>query len=64
MSNALTNNMGIFETPVFEGSSSHIAKRVGLDGKMVDRLIIEGTAIVCGVVGINGRDYPRGSRPS
>jgi hypothetical protein len=54
----LTNDMGIFETPVFEGSTSHIAQRIGLDGKPVQRLIIEGTAIVCGVVGINGRDYP------
>ena len=56
---AITNSMGIFETPVFEGSTSHIAERIGLDGKPVKRLIIEGTAIVCGVVGINGRDYPR-----
>lgn len=56
---AITNNMGIFETPVFEGSTSHIGERIGLDGKPVKRLIIEGTAIVCGVVGINGRDYPR-----
>ena len=36
-----------------------MAERVGLDGKMVKRLIIEGTAIVCGTVGINGREYPR-----
>ncbi len=55
----VTNSMGIFETPVFEGSSSYMAERVGLDGKMVKRLIIEGTAIVCGTVGINGREYPR-----
>lgn len=55
---AITNNMGIFETPVFESSTSHIGERIGLDGKPVKRLILDGIAIVCGVVGINGREYP------
>lgn len=35
-----------------------IEDRVGLDGKPVKRLIIEGYAIVCDVSGINGREYP------
>jgi len=33
--------------------------RIGLDGKPVKRLIIEGYALVCDISGINGREYPR-----
>ena len=33
--------------------------RIGLDGKPVKRLIIEGYALVCDIAGINGREYPR-----
>lgn len=40
-------------------SSVRIEERVGLDGKPVKRLIIEGYAIVCDISGINGREYPR-----
>lgn len=48
----------LLESPVFEGSNAYVEDRIGLDGKPVKRLIIEGTAIVCGVAGINGREYP------
>lgn len=40
-------------------ASVRLEDRVGLDGKPVKRLIIEGYAIVCDVSGINGREYPR-----
>ena len=40
-------------------SRFRIEERVGLDGKPVNRLIIEGYAIVCDIAGINGREYPR-----
>lgn len=39
-------------------SKVRIEERVGLDGKPVRRLIIEGYALVCDVAGINGREYP------
>lgn len=45
--------------PASGESSVRIEERVGLDGKPVRRLIIEGYAIVCDVSGINGREYPR-----
>ena len=45
--------------PVYEGSAVREETRLGLDGKPVKRLIIEGYAIVCGVAGINGREYPK-----
>ena len=44
--------------PGSNGSSVKIEERVGLDGKPVKRLIIEGYALVCDVSGINGREYP------
>lgn len=45
-------------SPIFEGSNAYEEERTGLDGKPVKRLIIEGTAIVCDIAGINGREYP------
>lgn len=39
-------------------SKVRIEERVGLDGKPVRRLIIEGYALVCDIAGINGREYP------
>ena len=44
--------------PGSTGSNVRIEERVGLDGKPVKRLIIEGYALVCDVSGINGREYP------
>lgn len=45
--------------PGMAHSSVRIEERLGLDGKPVKRLIIEGYAIVCDISGINGREYPR-----
>ena len=45
--------------PGMAHSSVRIEERIGLDGKPVKRLIIEGYAIVCDISGINGREYPR-----
>lgn len=44
--------------PGFADSKVRIEERVGLDGKPVKRLVIEGYAIVCDIAGINGREYP------
>lgn len=49
----------ILSAPLFEGMSAREVERIGLDGNPVKRLIIEGTAIVCDIAGINGREYPR-----
>lgn len=50
----------LFENSLAAGGESAVREeqRLGLDGKPVKRLIIEGCAIVCGVPGINGREYP------
>jgi len=44
--------------PMLEASSVRMEDRMGLDGKPVKRLIIEGYALVCDIAGINGREYP------
>ena len=44
--------------PMFEASNVRMEDRMGLDGKPVKRLIIEGYALVCDIAGINGREYP------
>lgn len=44
---------------IFEGTSSSLVERKDIFGKPVQRLIIEGTAIVCDVPGINNRSYPK-----
>ena len=50
----------LFENSLASGGQSVVREeeRVGLDGKPVKRLLIEGCAIVCDVPGINGREYP------
>lgn len=44
--------------PGLANTSVRLEKRRGLDGNPVERLIIEGYALVCDIPGINGREYP------
>ena len=55
----MANKKELIGDPMYADNKAYGTDRIGMDGKPVKRLIIEGTAIVTDIPGINGRAYPR-----